>query len=227
MAHLPGEPGSAVLSDQVHVAAAMLDAFELTQDRPWLERADTLMRVTVERFLDDTGAFRDRPRDAPVDAVPLERPHYPITDSPEPSANGTAALVLLRLHESTGETEWRRYADGVLGAFAAAVPRFPTSASTYVAAVARATLPVTRVVVVAAPDDPAGESLLNAALRTYRPRTSVVRIAPGADTAGLPDELVAMIGAAAPRAYVCAGRTCAAPVSDPAALTALMREFRG
>jgi uncharacterized protein YyaL (SSP411 family) len=47
------------------------------------------------------------------------------------------------------------------------------------------------------------------------------------ETRELPPELQAMITSDAPRAYLCAGRTCAAPVSDADALRQVLREFRG
>ncbi len=215
------------LDDQAHFANTLIDAFEVTQDRSHLERAQQILDIAIARFTDETGAFRDRPVDVESDVAPLARPHYPLTDAPEPSGNGAIALALLRMHEITGETGWRERAERVLRAFAAAVPRFASSAATYVKAVARATLPVTRIVVVAEPGDEAGDALLTTALRVYRPRTLVLRIAPGEAASGLPPELDAMLSGAAPRAYVCAGRRCAAPVSAVAPLTALMREFRG
>jgi uncharacterized protein YyaL (SSP411 family) len=113
----------------------------------------------------------------------------------------------------------------VLRAFAGSAPRLSASAATWLAALSWATRPVTRVLVVEAPGDSA---LLDAALSTYRPRTVVRRLEPGAEPApGTPPELVAMLSGDAPRAYLCAGRTCAAPVADPDGLRHLLREFRG
>ena len=135
-------------------------------------------------------------------------------------------MTVYCLHELTGDEKWRGRALAVLRAFASAVPKFPSSAATYVLATARATMPVTRIVIVAEPGDAAGDALLETALRIYRPRTSVLRLAPDADTSGLPAELAAMITGESPRAYLCAGTTCAAPVSEPEALASLITEFR-
>lgn len=227
MAHRIGdrEAGEG-LADQVAMASASLDAFEITQRREYLDRAAALADVTIARFSAANGAFLDRPEDAEVVAAPLARPHYPITDSPEPSGNGTAALVLLRLHELTGGARWRERALAVLRAFASAVPKFPSAAATYVQATARATLPVTRIVIVADPGSEIGGALLATALRIPRPRTSVLHLEPGADTSGLPEELAAMITGETPRAYLCAGTTCAAPVAEPEALASLITSFR-
>ena len=115
----------------------------------------------------------------------------------------------------------------MLRAFAGSARRLGGSAATYARALAWATLPVTTVVVV---DDgsPAGDALFRTALRTYRPRTVPRRMAAGGvDGALLPPELAAMVTSAAPRAYVCAGRTCAAPVTAPDALHDVLLSLKG
>ena len=207
------------VEDHAFVAQALLDLFEVTQDPADLQRAEKIVRIALRRFQDPSGALRDRPRDASATADPLADPHYPIADAPTPSANGTMALVLLRLG-------WHDEAEKILKAFAASAERLNTSAATYVRAVAWATGPVTTTVVVnESADDVA---LWNTALRTYRPRTVVRRFVGGNVAADqLPPELRAMVTSEAPRAYVCAGRTCAAPVTDDVALQQLLREFEG
>ena len=60
-----------------------------------------------------------------------------------------------------------------------------------------------------------------------RPRVVVRRLDPAAlDPSTLPAELAAMVTTEAPRAYLCAGHTCAAPVNEPDALRDLLRTFR-
>jgi uncharacterized protein len=211
------------LDDQAHTARALLDAFELTQDQSWLDRAASVLRRMLSRFSDDSGGLRDRPRDATSSIAVLEREHLPISDSPMPSGNGSAALALLRLHALSGEDAWRDAGHAILRAFAASVPRFAGSAATYVKAVAWAVQPVTTVVVVEGLDGP----LLPTALQTYRPRTVVRRLSPAAPTAGVPPEIQAMLTGDAPRAYVCAGHVCAPPVATAAGLAGLLADFRG
>jgi uncharacterized protein YyaL (SSP411 family) len=87
-------------------------------------------------------------------------------------------------------------------------------------------LPVTTVVIVG---DAAGDAreLVDTALRAYRPRTVVRCLDPATvRAASLPDELRAMVTSEAPRAYLCAGRTCAAPTSEAAELRERLRTFK-
>jgi uncharacterized protein len=224
--HRVGDPASELhVEDHAQVLLALLDAFELTQEPEWLERARTLAATTTARFRDpSTGALRDRPADEASAVAVLERPYFPISDAPAPSGNGAAALGLLRLHALTGDERSRDAAQDILRAFGGSASQLGSSAATYVKAVAWATRPVTSVVVV----EEAGGVLLREALRHYRPRTTIRRLDPGSvDTDGVPAEIAAMLTGDAPRAYVCAGRTCAAPISDPASLRTLLTDFRG
>ncbi len=214
------------LEDQAWLAAALVDAFELTQAPAWLERAEDLARIVLERFQSDSGGFLDRPRDARSTISILERPHLPIADAPAPSGNAVAALTLLRLAALTRDESYRDAGSNVLRAFAGSAPRLTTSAATYMKALAWATQPVTTVVIV--DDAPADRSeLLRAALVEHRPRAVVRWFSPSAlEPTALPDELRAMVTAEHPCAYLCAGQTCAAPVADAAGLRELMRTFR-
>lgn len=215
------------LEDQAHVAQAIIDAWEITQDPHLLERCRALADTMIERFHDgSTGAFRDVPA-GPAAVPALARAHTPIADSPTPSGNGSAALLLQRLRAVTGESRYGAAAQGILRAFAGTINRMGSGAATWLKALAWEVRPVTTVVVV---DDaaPASSDLFQVALHTYRPRITVRYFAPGAvDLASLPQELAAMVGADAPRAYVCAGRVCAAPTHEPAVLADTLRTFRG
>jgi uncharacterized protein YyaL (SSP411 family) len=212
------------LEDQAYVARALVDAFELTQQPEWLEKARSIVQVLLDRFRDASGGFQDRARDARSAIPSLERPHLPIADAPSPSGNSVAALTLFRLAALTHDESYRDAGISVLRAFAGSAPRLSTSAATYVKALAWATQPVTTVVVV--DDSPPDESeLLRAALRVYRPRTVVRWLPPTAlQPETLPVELQAMVTGDHPRAYLCAGQTCAPPVSQPEALRELMRK---
>ena len=211
------------LDDHAHLAQALLDAFEYTQNRIFLERAQTLADFVEAHFLDPrAGAYRDRPQHAAAPTRGMAEASYSIADAPVPSGNGVMALVLLRLAALNDSAELRQRAERVLRAFAGSAPRLGSAAATYVRAVAWASLPVTTVAVVGT-TDAASDPLFQAALRTYRPRTIVRWLRAGAEPPPeLPAELRAMMTAAAPRAYLCSGQTCLPPMEEPAALAAAM-----
>ena len=211
------------LLDQAHAGSAFLDAFEWTQDPRWLERAQAVAEVIARRFEHPSGALRDLPADADAPVDLLRQGRLEITDSPEPSPTAVAAIVFARLGALQDDDDARDRARRIVTAFAASAPRFAPSASTYFRALRWVTGPVTSVVVV----EPEDGSLLRTALAAYRPATVVRRVEPGGEPERLSEPVRAMMTGEAPAAYVCAGRTCAAPVSDPASLRELMREFTG
>jgi uncharacterized protein len=214
-----------LLDDQAQLAHATLELYEYAQEPEWLDRARSLCDAMLARFGDDaSGALRDRPADAEAAVPMLATPLLPVADAPSPAGNALGALVLLRLAAHTGEARYEAAAAGILRAFGGSAARHGSAAATYMKALSWLVRPVTTIVVVE--EEPRGP-LLDAALGTYRPRTVVRRAAPGEGAAGAPPELAAMVTGDAPRAYVCVGRSCAAPISEPAALRHALRTLRG
>jgi uncharacterized protein YyaL (SSP411 family) len=194
-----------LLDDHVHAAAAFLDAYEATGEAAWLERATAVMRHCGRTHWDPKdGGFRDVAPDGTGPAY-LATPAKPAQDSPTPSGNGVAALVLARLWALTDDGDWRRLLDRQLEAFAGAAAQLSLYGATLLRAVDWAVSPVTRIEV----SGPRGEgpacTMHLLALQTYRPRRVVIRRS-----------------AERPAATVCVGTTCSLPVSSPEALANLL-----
>ena len=87
-ARLPG-----FLNDQVQMAKASLDAFEITGEQRYLKIAKNLMDLSLTKFWDpkDGGFFDRDPEDSALGA--LERPLKGFRDSPTPSPNGVRESV--------------------------------------------------------------------------------------------------------------------------------------
>jgi uncharacterized protein YyaL (SSP411 family) len=194
-----------MLDDNVHAAAAFLDAYEATGAAAWLERATDIMTYCAGAHWDDAaGGYFDL-AGAGTGAAYLATRGKPVQDAPTPSANGVAALVLARLWAITDKLEWRAQLDRQLGAFAGGAGALSLYGSTLFRAVDWAVHPVTRIEVAG----PSGEGPACAmhllALQRYRPRKVVVRKI-----------------AAAPAATVCLGTTCSLPVDASARLAELL-----
>ncbi len=213
-----------VLEDQVQVAGSALDALEVTGDPRWRARAVALGQYVWSAFAAEDGGLYDVPRDQAGEGFLTQRLE-PIQDAPAPSGNGMAALLAARLAEHTGDGEWRTRLDRILSAFAGSLAGLSLYAATLLRAVDWYLHPAAHVVVVGAADDPAAQELALAARRTYRPRKVLTRLAPGVSASGLPQPLRAMLDGKAPRAYLCAGRACTAPTSDPGELAAAIATF--
>jgi len=207
MSHVIGraEPRG-LLEDNVHAAAALLDAWEATGDDAWLTRAIAVMHYCGRAHWDDAkGGFFDVARDR-SGAAYLATPAKPVQDAPTPSANGVAALVLARLWAITDDKEWRRLLDRQLATFGGAASQLSLYGATLVRAIDWALNPVTRIEVSGARGPGAACEMHLRALQAYRPRKVVVRKT-----------------AQQPAATVCVGTTCSLPVATPEALGDLLR----
>jgi hypothetical protein len=198
-----------MLDDNVQSAAAFLDAFEATGVAAWLERAIAVMTYCAAahwatHWDDPSGGYFDLAQGRPGAAYLAARAK-PVQDSPTPSPNGVAALVLARLWALTDAAEWRTRLDRQLGVFAGVAAELGLHGATLLRAIDWALHPVTRIEVSGPPGQGPACAMHLLALQTYRPRRVVVRKI-----------------AEHPSATVCVGTTCSLPVSTPDALRELL-----
>ncbi len=132
-----GQPRTAgLLEDQVYMAYALLDMYEISGQQRYLTGARDLTDYALEHFWDaQKGGFFDVAHGEDYVDV-LSRPRKEIQDAPLPGPNAMAALVLDRLAVLTGEERYRRRARETLQAFAGSVPALGTFAATYARAAA-------------------------------------------------------------------------------------------
>jgi uncharacterized protein YyaL (SSP411 family) len=188
-----------LLDDNVQSAAAFLDAYDSTGDERWIERTKTVMEYCGRAHGDPDGGFFDLAagrREGEDTLAYLRHPAKPVQDSPTPSANGTAALVLARLWALTDEQSWRRDLERLAVACAPAALELSLYGATLLRALDWVVHPPTRIEI----QGPRGEgeacAMHLAALQVYRPRRAVLRRT-----------------ADAPRATVCVGTVCSLPVA--------------
>ena len=214
------------LDDQVFAAAALLDAYETTLDRRYLDVAQRCMRLAVERFGDpDAGGFFDRAKDAALIGG-LDVRRKSLQDSPTPGANAVAAIVLDRLYAFTGERHYHDWAEKTLEAFAGRAPHYGIFTATYALAVLLHKRGVLQVVILGAENDPKSAALESAANEVYRFGKSILRVTPvDLNAATLPSalrETLPHTDAAKAQALVCVEATCYPPVGDPAELRSFL-----
>jgi uncharacterized protein len=208
-----------VLEDYADVAEGLLSLFAVTGEAAWLGQAGVLLDMVLAHFTDGNGGFFDTAADE-TDPRLARRPQDP-TDGATPSGWSAAAGALLTYAAYTGSVIHRDAAERGLGVYAplaGAQARF----AGWGLAVAEALLDGPReVAVVGAADDPARALLHSVALRATAPGAAIA--------VGGPDERVVVpllehrpLVDGKPAAYVCHHFTCAAPVTDPAALAAAL-----
>ena len=218
-----------LLEDHVFVVDALLEAFLATGTSLYLARARTMMDFTLRHFWDESQrAFLDlAPTLHATDGLPLrEIRRRPIEDSPYAGANAVAALCLQRLYALTGNDDYRLHHDEVVLSSAGATSRYgPIFTGTGHLAAELWLHPPPEIVIFGGVDDPAVAILAEAARTAYAPGKTVM-IAEARDVY-VPEAVEAMRRTAAshpePAAFVCAGRTCTPPTSDPDGVRASLR----
>ena len=205
MSHrLDGTGPRGFLDDNVHAAAALLDAYEATGENHWLERATAVMRHCLAVHWDEAGGGFFDLASAGGEAY-LGTRAKPAQDAPTPSSNGVAALVLARLWGLTDGAEWRERLSATLRAFAGGTADLSLYGATLFRAMDWASHPITRIEVSGPTGDGPASAMHALALRAYRPRKVVVRkFAPQ------------------PAATICVGPTCSLPVTTLDAFTSLL-----
>jgi uncharacterized protein YyaL (SSP411 family) len=203
-----------VLEDYGDLAEGLLALYAVTGDPRRAGDAAALLDVVLERFAAPDGGFYDTADDA--EAL-VRRPQDP-TDNATPSGASAAAGALLSYAALTGSSRHRAAAGRALATVTPLVARHARFAG-HAAAVAEAlAVGPAEVAIVGDPADPATRALLAAAWRATSPGAVVAFGEPG----GVPllaDRPLVGGGAAA---YVCRSFACAAPVTTPEALHALL-----
>ena len=217
------------MDDQVFVAAALLDAYEVTGNRVYFDRSLELMETTVRRFWDEqSGGFFDTAKDHDQRQGRLQAAHKPFQDSPTPAGNSVAALVLDRLAALAERPDFRAKADIILNLLASKAGDYGLFAATYGLALINHLRAPVEVLVVGNPEDERTRKLLTAAYQTLRAGKRVLAfsleaVKNGNLPAGLAATLPNLPLDGGPLALVCVGTSCQPPVETPEALAEALK----
>jgi uncharacterized protein YyaL (SSP411 family) len=205
-----------LLEDHAFLAAGLVDLFEATGARRWLDSAIALHAQLSARFADPQGGFFRTAADA-EELLAREKPAY---DGAEPTGNSVAALTLLRLAALTGEDSYRAQAEALLRCFGALLAGAPAALGEMLLAV-DFLLSEPREVVLVRPRGGDDAKLLETVRSRFSPSQVLVRHEDGAEPATpLARDRPAKDGA--PTAYVCVRGACQLPVTEPSQLAALL-----
>ncbi len=210
----PGTPG--VLSDYAFLAAGLLDLYEATHDPQWLEEAMALHRTLQQQFWDaEQGGYYTTAADAEK-LLAREKPGY---DGAEPSGNSVALLNLLRLHELTGRNRYREMAEKGFAAFGRTMSRSPMAVPLMLCALDYY-LDRPKEIVLVTPGPKADVTpFLERLAERFLPNRVLV-VADGQRDRERLERLIPLLEERGtrdgkPTAYVCEGRVCKIPTTDP------------
>ena len=217
MSHYLGGPIAGLLADQAEMAAALLDAYEVSGDRTYLARARLLADWALEHLRARDGRFTDRPQ-------VLTSESGGARGAPLPVLEGGAEMAddLTRLAAFSGVPAYREEAARALAAYEPEAASAGPFAAGWALAVMRFVEHPTHIVVVGHRGDSRSGALLRAALRVAEPLRSVQLLDPDADAEVIAREGYLLDDAGGAAAFVCLAGVCLAPTSDPARLPELV-----
>jgi uncharacterized protein YyaL (SSP411 family) len=210
----PHQPG--LLADQVFTARALLDAFEVSAEAAYLERAEELAALLVGRFADAHGGGLHDVWEGHEAVGRLDVRQKPLAE------NAAAAEVFLRLAQLMRRPDYEEVARRTLEAFSGDQEVMGHFAAAYARAVDLFLDPPPEVRIVGDTAQPATAALHAAALRLPVAARIVDVLHPLRDAARL-EALI--LPAEPPAAYVCYGTICSAPVREADDLLAAVIEI--
>ena len=216
---------SGMLDDYAFLGHACFDAWERSGNLRYFSVARALTQQMVARFYDPVslGFFDAEQGDSASTLGALRARRKPLQDSPTPAGGPSAVLLILRLHELTGDAALKEMAEDTLESFAGVVEHFGLYAGTYQLALQKFLAPSVQVVVIGdKKGDKVADELEAAAIARFAVNKSVVRLSHSeAGTTNLPPVLAESIPrlpdlqSGHPVAIVCSGMQCLPPVATP------------
>ncbi len=212
---------NAYLDDYAFLLSAVLEMMQADFRADELEFAEDLAEVLLEQFEDRaSGGFWFTSHDHEK-LIQRTKPGH---DNATPSGNGVAAFALQRLGHIIGETRYLTAAERTIALFYPAMQKNPAGYATLCAALDECLAPPS--VLVLRGDEKSLTSWKAALDGRFQPTTLIVAApvaVPGATGAArLPPLLDKPPPQSGVSAYLCRGASCLAPVSDLAALDALL-----
>ncbi len=224
---------SGLVADQVYLLDALIDAYQFSADEKYLAEARTLTAIILKNFRARGSSLlvnRD-PEDASTVIAGTRASGQVFFDMPTPSVQATMATATAKLALITGEDNYSKDSDELMAsAPAMAGTMLSSSVATVGLALEYRVNGEAMVAVVGPVSNTRTAALWQTALASYRPGKVVMQI--GADRGTLeamPAAAQAMLASSTvkrtPLAFVCAGKACATPVSEPAKLAEIIGRF--
>jgi len=189
---------SGLLTDQVYMMMCLIQCYQVTSDRKFVDHAESLAEFMLDKLWDDAGGFYDKPKksDAFGARNRLDKPF---------DENSVAAEAFLRLYHLTGKQKYLKAAEKTLKHFASIYQRYGLMASIFGVAVELFLHPM-QVHIVGSRTDAVTRRFQKESLRAYNPLKVVETLDPVLDRDRLKNLGYPL--AEVPTAYVCFEGKC-------------------
>ncbi len=195
---------SGLLTDQAYMVRCLIDGYQVSSDRKFLDNAESLAEFMLDKLWDDAGGFYDKPKEAGAFGA-LKLLDKPLEE------NSVAADAFLRLHHLTGKQTYLETAKKTLEYFASDYQRYGITGAAYGLAVELYLHPL-QIHVVGSLKDAVTRRFRSESLKAYNPLKVVETLDPVLDHDRL--DALGYHVTETPTAYVCFEGTCNS-IEDP------------
>jgi uncharacterized protein YyaL (SSP411 family) len=213
---------TAFLTDYAALTEALLELYEATFEKGWLEAAVALNDSTIKQFWDekDSGFFF-----TPAGHETLIARSKDARDGAVPSGNSVQLMNLLRLATIFDDGKLRTLAQRSMMHYAGEALSQPGSSERFLQAVDFALTGPTEIAIVGDPRDARTAELLRVVRETYIPNRVILLLDPAKPEAMIRSPLLKDRGLVdgKPAVYVCRNYACKRPVTTAGELAALLR----
>ena len=221
-----GEAGiEANLSDYALLAGSMIDLYEASFNADWIEWADELTDLMIEKFYDEkSGAFYDTPEGS-VNLIVRMRDDY---DGAEPTGNSIAVMNLLRLSQILDKEKYREIADKTVSYYSDILKKSPHALPQMLAAVDFSLVKPKQIIIAGKANSEDIKMMLNSLHEFYIPNKVIIHSDSEDDSNYVSKNLeivkyMKMIDGKA-TAYVCENYACKLPTNDLEVFISLLDE---
>ena len=197
-----------VLDDYANVAEGFLALYQVTGRQHWFDLASNVLQVASENFLDESNGFFYTDASAPG---LVQRPKN-IHDNAEPSGVFALAKALITLSALTGDSAYRKRAEGALTSVSEMVGTSPMGVGWGLVASQALLCGPVQIAIVGC-DSPERDQFVSAAWRSSKPGTVIAVGKPNEDTTVNLLHDRPMIGDG-PTIYLCREFVCELPTND-------------
>ncbi|MCH7954700.1 MAG: thioredoxin domain-containing protein [Candidatus Marinimicrobia bacterium] len=221
-----GEAGiEANLSDYALLAGSMIDLYEASFNADWIEWADELTNLMIEKFYDEkSGAFYDTPEGS-ENLIVRMRDDY---DGAEPTGNSIAVMNLLRLSQILDKEKYREIADKTVSYYSDILKKSPHALPQMLAAVDFSLVKPKQIIIAGKANSEDTKMMLNSLHEFYIPNKVIIHSDSEDDSNYVSKNLeivkyMKMIDGKA-TAYVCENYACKLPTNDLEVFISLLDE---
>jgi uncharacterized protein YyaL (SSP411 family) len=204
---------NAYAEDYGLMVSALIDVYEATMERRYLEFARELAEVLIQRFVDRQNGGFFFTSDDHEQLIVRSKPAF---DGSTASGNSAAAMALLRLYYYTHDERYMTEAERTLCLFAPLMEKQPFAFTHMLEAVDLLERGPTEIVIVAGADDSQKREWLNWLGRCYLPNRVIITVEPHRTD----DPLMPQAAAGKKQidgritAFICREHTCSPPITS-------------